>query len=123
MNIKWEWNLSLTLSQTKNLVSSKLKEFADDNFKHDVYGRLKFSYSVENAVGKGEIARFQQCFLFPQCFQKICTADTLTQEFVWEMVKRIDIILGTYIFSFSCRLCNQHFSFSNIFRKKKYFCS
>ena len=27
---------------------------------------------VENTVGKGEIARYEQFFLFPQCFQKAC---------------------------------------------------
>ena len=32
--------------------------------------------SVENTVGKGEIARYEQFLLFPQCFQKTCTADT-----------------------------------------------
>ena len=26
-------------------------------------------------VGKGEIARYQQFLLFPQCFQKTCTVD------------------------------------------------
>ena len=35
----------------------------------------KFSRKVENAAGKGEIARYKQFLLFPQCFQKICTAD------------------------------------------------
>ena len=34
---------------------SKLKEFADDNFKFDKNGR-KLSKRVENTVGKGEIA-------------------------------------------------------------------
>ena len=38
------------------LDSSKLKEFADDNFKFDENGR-KLSKWVENTVGKGEIAR------------------------------------------------------------------
>ena len=57
------------------LNSSKLKEFADDNFKFDEYGG-KFSIEVENTVGKGEIAHYEQFLLFPQCFQKICTADT-----------------------------------------------
>ena len=37
------------------LDSSKLKEFADDNFEFDENGG-KFSERVENAVGKGEIA-------------------------------------------------------------------
>ena len=37
-------------------------------------------------LGKGEIARYEQCPLFPQCFQKTCTSDTVKQGFVWEMV-------------------------------------
>ena len=40
----------------------------------DEYGR-KFSKSVENAVGEGKIAHYEQFFLFPQSFQKTCTAD------------------------------------------------
>ena len=36
----------------------------------------KFSKMVEDTVGKGEIARYEQFLLFPQCFQKTCTADT-----------------------------------------------
>ena len=57
------------------LDSSKLKEFADDNFEFDQNGG-KLSKQVENTVGKGEIARYEQFLLFPQCFQKACTADT-----------------------------------------------
>ena len=57
------------------LHSTKLKEFADDNFKFDENGR-KFSKTVENTVGKGEIACYEQFLLFPPCFQKTCTADT-----------------------------------------------
>ena len=57
------------------LDSPKLKEFADDNFKFDGNGR-KFSRWVENTVGKGEIAHYEQFLLSPQCFQKTCTADT-----------------------------------------------
>ena len=57
------------------LESSKLKEFADDNFKVDENG-IKFSKWLENTVGKGEIARYEQFLLFPQCFQKACIADT-----------------------------------------------
>ena len=62
----------LTLSETTILDSSKLKEFVDDNFKFDESGR-KFSKWVENTVGKGEIARYEQFLLFPQYFQKTCT--------------------------------------------------
>ena len=65
----------LTLSQTTNLDASKLKEVADDNFKFDENGR-KLNKQVENTVGKGEIARYEQFLLFPQCFQKTCTTDT-----------------------------------------------
>ena len=36
----------------------KLKEFEDDNFEFDGNGE-KFSERVENAVGKGEIARYE----------------------------------------------------------------
>ena len=57
------------------LDSFKLNEFADDNFKFDENGR-KFFKRVENTVGKGEIARYEQFLLFPHCFQKTCTADT-----------------------------------------------
>ena len=53
---------------------SKLKELADDSFKFDENGR-QFSKRVENTVGKGEIACYEQFLLFPQCFQKACTAD------------------------------------------------
>ena len=55
--------------------SSKLKEFANDNFKLYEKDR-EFSKWVENTVGKGEIARCEQFLLFPQCFQRTCTADT-----------------------------------------------
>ena len=56
------------------LDSSKLKDFPDDNFKFDENGR-KFSERVENTVGKGEIARYEQFLLVPQCFQKTFIAD------------------------------------------------
>ena len=59
----------------KILDSSKLGEFSDNNFKFDENGRMFFK-RVENTVGKGEIARYEQFLLFSQCFQKTCTADT-----------------------------------------------
>ena len=52
--------------------SPKQKEFADNNFEFDKNGR-KFFKRVENTVGKGEITRYEQFLLFPQCFQKTCT--------------------------------------------------
>ena len=59
-------------SKLQILDFTKLKEFADDNL--DENGR-KFSKQVEKTVGKGEIARYEQFLLFPQCFQKTYTAD------------------------------------------------
>ena len=77
---RWSLNAgSITLvcpfPKRHTLDSSKLKEVADDNFKSDVNG-IKFFKWVENTVGKGEIARYEQFLLFPQCFQKTCTTDT-----------------------------------------------
>ena len=67
-------------------LSSKLKEFADDNFKFDKNGR-KLSNRVENTVGKGEIARYEQFLFFPQCFLKACFPWTSKGVIVWEWVK------------------------------------
>ena len=66
---------SLTLSQTTIFRLFQTEEFAGDNFKLNENGR-KFSRWIENTVGKGEIARYEQFLLFPRCFQKTCTADT-----------------------------------------------
>ena len=65
----------LTLSQTEILDPSDVKEFADDNFKLDE-NRRKLSKPIENTVGKGEIALYEQFLLFPQGFQKTSTTDT-----------------------------------------------
>ena len=51
------------------LDASNLKEFEEDNFKFDENGR-KFSRRVENIVGRGEIARYEQFLLFPAVFSK-----------------------------------------------------
>ena len=45
--------------------SPKLREFADDYFKFDENDVPKMSKRVENTVGKGEIARYEQFFLYP----------------------------------------------------------
>ena len=48
---------------------SKLKAFADN--KINVTQKLKFDLGrVENVLGKGVNAGYQQFRLFPQCFQK-----------------------------------------------------
>ena len=60
--IVWEW--------VNVLDSSKLKEFADDNFKFDESGR-KLTKSIENTEGKGEIACYKQFLLFPSAFERL----------------------------------------------------
>ena len=62
-----------------------MKEFADDNFIIDKNGR-KLSKRVENTVGKGEITRYEQFLLFPQCFQKACFPGASKGVIVWEWV-------------------------------------
>ena len=37
---------------------------------------IQLSNWVENIVGKGEIARYEQFLLFPQCFQKLSVVDS-----------------------------------------------
>ena len=66
---------------------SKLKKFVDDNFKFEENGR-KVSKWVENTVGKGGIACYEQFLLFPQCFQKACFPGASKGVIVWEWVKR-----------------------------------
>ena len=41
---------------------------------------------TENTLGKGEIARYEQFLLFPQCFQKACFLEASKGVIVWEWV-------------------------------------
>ena len=43
------------------------------------YGQMGIQLSdlVENIVGQGEIARYEQFHLFPQCFQKQSVVDVI----------------------------------------------
>ena len=75
-----------TIPKRQIVDSSNMKELAADNFKFDENGK-KFSKWVENTVGKGEIARYEQFLFFPQCYQKTCTADTKKQVLVWKRIK------------------------------------
>ena len=68
--------------------SSKVKELADDNFKFNENGR-KLPKWVENTVGKGEIARYEQFLLFPQCFQKACFPGASKGVIVWKWVNSL----------------------------------
>ena len=65
-----------------------MKQSADDNFKFDENSR-KFSKRVENTVGKGEIARYEQFLLFPQCFQKACSPGASKGAIVCEWINTL----------------------------------
>ena len=58
------------MAASASIHASKVTDFTDDNFKFDEYCR-KFSNWVEKTVGIAS-----NFLLFPQCFQKTCTADT-----------------------------------------------
>ena len=84
------------LQRRQILDSSKLKEFAEDNFKFNENGRM-LSKWVENTVGKGEIACHEQFLLFPQCFQKACFPGASKGVIVWEWVK-------SYVYFMVCNM-------------------
>ena len=67
-----------------------MKDFADENLKFEENGR-KLLKPVENTVGKGEIARYKQFLLFPQCFQKACFPGASKDVIVWEWVNTINL--------------------------------
>ena len=49
----------------------------------------KLSKRVENIVEKGEIARYEQFLLFPQCYQKACFPGASKGIIVWEWVNSL----------------------------------
>ena len=58
------------------------------HFRFDENGS-KLSKPVENIVGKGEIACYEQFLLFPQCFQKACFPRASKGVIVWERLNTI----------------------------------
>ena len=50
--------------------------------------RVKLLKRVENIMTKGEIARFEQFFLLPECFQRLPAADESESFYKWERVKK-----------------------------------
>ena len=64
-----------TFSKQQILDSSKLKDFANDNFERDE-NRRKFSKRVEKAVGKKEKLLVMSNFYFPTVVKRLVTADT-----------------------------------------------
>ena len=84
----------LPITRRQILDSSKLKDFADDNLKFEENGRKLFK-PVENTVGKGDIACYEQFLLLPQCFQKACFLGASKGVLVWEWV---NVIYRGYLF-------------------------
>ena len=82
MHILIEDDVGLTITRRQILDSSKLKEFADDNWRK----RQKVIQTRRKHCGKGEIARYEQFLLFPQCFQKACFPVASKGVIVWEWV-------------------------------------
>ena len=76
-----------TLSQATNFRLFQTERVCRRQFRFDENGR-KFSKGAENTVGKGEIARYKQFLLFPQCFHQTCNANTLKPGFLLERDKR-----------------------------------
>ena len=76
----------LTHYQTTIFRLVKIETVADDNLKFDENSRKFFKW-IENNVGKGKIARYEQFFLFAQCFQKACFPEAPKGVTVWEWVK------------------------------------
>ena len=78
---------------------------------------------VENTVGKGEIARYEQFLLFLQCFPKACFPVVSKGFIVWEWVKVFDeklvmnqmdeIIVQHYTEQALVFTCLQYKSFEN----------
>ena len=56
-----------------------------------------YSKWVKNTVGKGEIARYEQFLLFPQCFQKACFPGASKGVIVWEWVKLCEGVIRYFI--------------------------
>ena len=74
--LAWQIGYKLPLSQTTNFRHFQNERVCRRQLFRFVGNRREVSKQVENTVGKGEIARYEQFLLFPQCFQKTCTADT-----------------------------------------------
>ena len=73
------------LPSDKILSWTKLKTFADDKFLA-ANMIFFFPFRVENIVGKGQNAGYQHFLLFPQCFQKVSSLESLKARIEWEGV-------------------------------------
>ena len=83
---------------------------------------------VENTVGKGEIAHYEQFLLFPHCFQTACFPGESKGVIMWEWVNFLTFFPNKPLFSRVCStslvktllekeklLVTSNFSFSHCF--------
>ena len=77
--------ICLTHYQTTNLRLFQTERVCRRRIKFDENAR-KLSKRVENTVGKGEIARYEQFLLFPQFFQNACFPGASKGVIGWEWV-------------------------------------
>ena len=70
--------------------TTKFRPFETESLQTTISNSTKLEESypkqVENTVGKGEIARYEQFLLFPHCFQKACFPGASKSVIVWEWV-------------------------------------
>ena len=86
----------LTHYQTTNFRFFQTERVCRRQFHFDENGR-KLSKWVENTVGKGEIARYEQFLLFPHCFQKACFPGASKGVIVWEWVKKVKMLVSSIL--------------------------
>ena len=60
---------------------------------------------IEKTVGKGEIARYEQFLLFPQCFQKSFTAHVKNQGFFGAGLKVSSPFSDIFVKIFPIKFC------------------
>ena len=93
----------LTHYQTTNFRLFKTERVCRRQFQIDENGR-KLPKQVENNVEKGEIARYEQFLLFPQCFQKACSPGASKGVIVWDWVNSLHNTTSTmYTCTYSLR--------------------
>ena len=63
------WVVCLTLSQMTYFRLFQTERVCKRQFQIFVENGRKLSKQVQDTAGKGEIACYEQCLLFPQCFQ------------------------------------------------------
>ena len=76
-----------------------------------------FSKRIENTVGKREIACYEQFLIFPQCFQKTCTADTKKQGLFGKGLSQVSHKLSKSILDFL--FLSLHAEIFSRFKKKR----